>query len=220
MLVAGLVGLGGAAALAAGASAAASPSVTSLPASGIVAAARQAIDGVSSVHVTGTGVEGGAQLTLDLYLAAGHGGRGTVSENGATFRLVVIGKTLYFNGSKAFWQKSAGASAAKQFAGKWLRAPTTGQFAAVANFTNVSQLFTTLLTPKGTLTKGAVSTVGGRRVIAVVDKGDGGTLYVAATGKPYPVEIVNNTTKHGTVVIDDINQPVKLAAPAHSIAIS
>jgi hypothetical protein len=144
-----------------------------------------------------------------------------VSLNGAAFHLVVIGKTLYFEGSAAFWKESGvSASDAAIFAGKWLKAPTTGEFASVVVFTNIHSLFTELLSPTGTLVKGPVTTVLGQQVVPVTNRSNGGTLYVATTGKPYPVEIVNNKGKHGVVVIDDIGKPVSLVAPAGAIDIS
>jgi hypothetical protein len=173
------------------------------------------------VHVSGSGIENGEPISLDLSLVAGKGGRGTVSENGAAFNLVVIGKTLYFEGSAAFWKKAGGgSSAAALFAGKWLKAPTTGQFASVVAFTSIKSLFAQLLAPKGSLSKGAPTTVLGQQVVPVTDQNDGGTLYVATSGPPYPVEVVGPAKKHDVVVIDNIGKPVSLTAPAGAIDIS
>lgn len=199
---------------------AASPSgIASESPNAILAASMAAIDSVSSVHVSGSGVENGAPISLNLSLAAGRGGHGAVTSDGETFRLVVIGKTLYFKGSASFWRKAGGASAAKQLAGKWLKAPTTGEFSSVSSFASVRGLFAELLRPQGGLVKGSVTRVRGQRVVPIVDRANGGILYVAATGKPYPVEIVNHKTKNGVVVIDHIDQPVRLAAPAGAIDI-
>jgi hypothetical protein len=200
---------------------AASPSaVASESPKAILAASVAAIDGVSSVRVSGAGIENGAPISLNLALIAGRGGEGTVTANGETFQLVVIEKTLYFKGSASFWRKVGGQSAAAVLAGKWLKAPTTGEFSAVASFAEVHSLFSTLLTPHGGLAKGPVTTVRGQRVVPVIDRGTGGILYVAATGKPYPVEISNQQSKHGVVVIEGIDQPVHLVAPQGAIDIS
>ena len=58
------------------------------------------------------------------------------------------------------------------------------------------------------------------RAIAVDDVSEGGTLYVAATGKPYPIEVVKDGGKGGTVVFDRWNEPVTLVAPADAIDIT
>jgi hypothetical protein len=194
--------------------------VASKSPSAIVAAARSAIDGVSTVHVDGSGVSNGESLGLDLWLVAGKGGRGSVSEGGLGFQLVVIGKTLYFNASTAFWKKFANSAAAALFAGKWLKAAASGQYASLASFTNIRSLFTQLLSPKGTLSKGALSTVLGQQVVPVTDRTDGGTLYVATTGPAYPVEVVGPAGKRDVVVINDIGKPVSLTAPPGAIDIS
>jgi hypothetical protein len=217
-IAAAIAGLGATAALAGAAS---SNGVAAKSPSAIVAAARAAIGGVSTVHVYGSGIENGEPISLNLSLVAGRGGRGTVTENGAAFQLVVIGKTLYFEGSAAFWKKAGGGSAATAlFAGRWLKAPTTGQFASVVAFTSIKSLFAELLAPKGSLSKGALSTVLGQQVVPVTDHSDGGILYVAASGPPYPVELVGPATKHDVVVIDDIGKPVSLTAPPGAIDIS
>lgn len=214
LLAAALVLSSAAAALAASSNGIASRSPTA-----IVAASRSAIEGVSSVHVSGEGLSAGVPIALNLYLVAGRGGRGTVTDNGATFSLVVIGKTLYFEASKTFWERSGGKAAATLFAGKWLKTPATGQFADVAAFTNVRKLFNQLLSPPGALERGPTSTLHGQPDVAVTDKINGGTLYVATTGKPYPLEIVNNVKKHGVLVINGIDQPVTLTPPPNSIDI-
>jgi hypothetical protein len=199
--------------------AASSNGVASRSPAAIVTAARTAVDGVSSVHVAGAFVEGGESLALNLHLVAGRGGRGTVSENGASFSLVVVGKVLYFNASTAFWKRFGNAASAALFAGKWLRTPTTGQYASVSAFTNIHALFAQLLSPKGKLTKGSTTTLHGQPAVGVTNPADGGILYVATTGKPYPLEVVNKT-KNGELVINGIDQPVSLAPPKTSIDIS
>jgi hypothetical protein len=186
----------------------------------ILAASVSAIDGVSSVRVSGSGVENGAPISLNLALVAGKGGEGSVSEGGVTFSLVLIGNTLYFKGSTSFWRKAGAGSAAQLLAGKWLKTPTTGEFAAVTSFARLRTLFGALLNSHGVLAKGAVTTVRGQQVVPLIDRSKGGTLYVAATGKPYPVEIVNQKTKNGTVVIGGIDQPIHLVAPPGAIDIS
>ena len=217
MIAVAVVAAGAATALA---GTAPSNGVASKSASAIVAAARSAIDGVSTVHVDGSGVSDGESLGLDLWLVAGKGGRGSVSEAGLSFQLVVIGKTLYFNASTAFWKKFADSTAAALFAGKWLKATDTGEYASLASFTSIKGLFTQLLSPKGTLAKGALTTVLGQQVVPVIDRTQGGTLYVATTGPAYPVEIVGPAGKRDTVVINDIGQPVSLTAPPGAIDIS
>src|SRR5262249_20923147 len=110
----------------------------------------------------------------------------------------------------------ANAAVAQLVAGRWLKTPTTGSFASLAKFADRKALFDALLSPTGTLVRGRVTTLRGRRVVPVTDEADGGTLYVAATGPPYPVELVNRA-KHATLVFDGIDAPVHLTAPKGAI---
>ncbi|MGB0091461.1 MAG: hypothetical protein WBP81_02850 [Solirubrobacteraceae bacterium] len=187
----------------------------------IVTAAMGAIDGAKSVHVAGSVVSGGSPITLDLDLLSGKGGRGEMSQSGLSFQLVEVGQAVYINGSPGFWRRYGGAAAAQLFQGKWLKAPAgSGNFASLSSLTNLHRLLTALLSSHGKLAKGATTTVNGQKVVAVNDSAKGGTLYVATTGKPYPVEILKTGPQGGHLVFDRFNESVSLTAPANSIDIS
>jgi hypothetical protein len=187
----------------------------------IVAAATGAIAGAKSVHVSGSIVSGGTPITLDLQLVSGEGGRGQLSENGLSFQLIEVGQTVYIKGSPAFWRHFGGAAAAALFQGKWLKAPTTNSdFATLASLTDLHKLFNAALSNHGTLAKGATTTVNGQKVVAVNDTTNGGTLYVATTGQPYPIEIKKGGSVGGQVSFDRWNEPVSLTPPANAIDIT
>lgn len=186
----------------------------------IVSAANNAINHASAVHVAGSIVSSGAPLSLDLSLVSGKGGRGQVSEGGLTFQIVDVGQTVYIQGTPAFWQHFGGASAARVLSGRWLKAPATGQFASIAQLTNMQLLMSSLLANHGSLVKGGVTRVRGQKVVAVNDKAQGGTLYIAANGHPYPIEIRKQGSSGGQIAFDRFNQPVSLAAPSNSIDLS
>jgi hypothetical protein len=187
----------------------------------IVALAKVAADGASSVHVAGSIVSGGSPITLDLELLAGKGGRGRISENGLSFNLIQVGGTAYISGSPAFYSHFGGPAAAQLFQGKWLKAPTSnGSFSTLGSLTNLSQLVESALASHGTLLKGATSTVNGQQVIAVTDASHGGTLYVATTGKPYPIQVRKSGASGGKILFDRWNAPVPLVAPKNAIDLS
>jgi hypothetical protein len=186
----------------------------------IVAAATSAIRGAKSVHVSGSIVNGGSPIALDLNLAAGKGGSGRMAENGLSFRIIVVKDVVYINASDSFWRHFGGNAAAQLFHGKWLRGPATGQFASVAALTSLETLFNKLLSNHGVLAKGSTSTVNGEKVVAVRDTTRGGTLFVATTGKPYPIEVSKPGPQGGRVIFDRYNEAVSLSAPANSIDVS
>jgi hypothetical protein len=187
----------------------------------IVAAAKVAADAASSVHVSGSIVSGGSPITLDLDLLAGKGGRGRLTENGLGFELIEIGGTVYIKGSSAFYRHIGGTAAAQLLQGKWLKAPTTSkEFASISSLTNLRALVDTTLANHGALTKGGTTTITGQKVVGVTDTGKGGTLYVAETGQPYPIEIAKSGVGGGTIRFDRWNESVSLAAPANAIDIA
>ena len=70
------------------------------------------------------------------------------------------------------------------------------------------------------LVKGATTTVNGHKVVALTDTTNHGTLYVATTGKPYPVQISKSGSDGGRLSFDRFNESVSLTPPANAIDIS
>ena len=139
-----------------------------------------------------------------------------MSEQGESFDVLRAGKTVYVRGSRAFYTKVAGKQAAALLQGKWLSAPaTTGQFASIGELTDIKTFFTGVLGSHGTVTKGAETTIGGQKVIGLVDhSSSGGTLYIATTGKPYPIEIASpHGGASGAVHFTGWGTSIRIAAP-------
>jgi hypothetical protein len=157
-----------------------------------------------------------------MNLVAGKGGRGKIAESGLSFELVRLGGFVYINGSTAFYRHYAGQTAAQLLQGKWLKAPARGSdFAALASLTDLHKLLDSALSEeRGTLAKGASTTINDQKVIAVNDHTHGGTLYVASTGIPYPIEAVKGAPNTDKIVFDRWNVPVELHAPANAIDIT
>ncbi len=191
--------------------------IASEPPQKILSDSLVAANGLKSVHAAGTINSGSQHIAIDMQLVGGVGGRGRLSLNGLSFQLVGLGHYAYMQAPPAVWrQAGAPAAAARLLQGKWVRAPATGQFASIARLTDIHELFGQLLTQHGQKLKTAgVSTVAGRKVVAV--DGDQGTLYVAATGRPYPVELFKAGSDGGRLDFDRFNQAIKLSAPTNTI---
>jgi len=187
----------------------------------IVAGAKILADAASSVHVSGSLQSGGSPTSFNLYLLASKGGRGQLSAEGRSFEVIQIHGNVYIKGSPAFYSHIAGPSAAQLLQGRWLQAPVgTGGLASIASLTNLSKLVNTTLPAHGTLTKGAVTTVAGQKVIGVTDTTADGTLYVATTGPPYPVEITMGGAGGGSILFSGWNQPLSITKPPNPIDIT
>ncbi|HLI58438.1 MAG TPA: hypothetical protein VKV21_02105 [Solirubrobacteraceae bacterium] len=188
----------------------------------IVAAATRAIEHVRSVRVSGTVDEGSRrdEIRFDLRLLRGRGATGRVAEHGLAFRMVTLGDTAYVQGTPAFWLQFGGTNVAAQLHGRWLRAPADhGDFASFASLTRAGTLIAHLLQGHGALSKGTTSTIDGRRVIAVHDASRQGTLYVATSGPPYPIRLVNASSDGARIDFGGFDAPVRLRAPARSVSV-
>lgn len=182
----------------------------------ILADASAAASNASYVHVAGAQ---GTKLVLDLSLAAGKGGKGRVTANGLTFDMIRIGPTAYFKGDATFWRNFGGSGAAALMGNRWLKAPAdTGQLSAFTPLTDIAKLFDGVLGSHGSLTKGDETTVNGVKVIGVRDATQGGTLYVATTGTPFPISIRN--AGKGAINFDRWDEAFVLKAPAKAVDLS
>lgn len=193
--------------------------VASKSAAAILATARAAEAGAHSFRLTASAVKGSR---TDSYVFESQAPSDAVEEvalgTGVRYTIIQVGAKAYFRGNVAYLH-AIGASAAgeRKLAGKWimdsinqLNAPRLDVYSALSHLVNE------VLTSKGQLTRGPTSTVDGQQVVAVVDRIGGGTLYVATSGTPYPVEVVGHTTSGVTETLSfgKWDQPVSIAPPA------
>jgi hypothetical protein len=191
----------------------------------IVAASKAAADAATSVHVSGSvigtgALSSGSPITLDLQLASS-GAHGQLSLGGLGFEIIVTGGTVYIKGSSAFYSHIAGPAAAQLLQGKWLKTPAaTPEFASISSLTDLHKLIDSSLANHGTLTKTGTTTVNGQKVVGVSDQSQGGTLYVATSGQPYPVQISKGGSGGGAVSFDRWNEHVSITPPTNAIDLS
>jgi hypothetical protein len=187
----------------------------------VVAAAKQAADSAATVHISGSIIAEGKPISLNMELVSGKGAKGHIALGGLGIDVVEVENAFYLNGSAGFYKHIAGSAAAQLLQGKWLKAPTTsGEFAQLAQLTNLSKLIDTTLSSHGALKRSGTTTLAGEKVVAVTDSTKGGTLYVAATGTPYPLEIAKTGTGAGQIRFSNWNKPVSLQAPPNPININ
>ena len=194
----------------------------SKPAARVLADARAAATSASSAHVSGSIRSKGTPITLDLNMARTRGAKGSMSLSGLKFDLIRIGDTLYIRGSDAFYEHFAGQGVAQLLHDKWLKASATqGRLQSLAPLTSLSALFAGISSHHGKLVNEGTTTYKGEQAVAIRDKSDNSKLYVAATGKPYPLAIVGGRkSQSGTITFGNWNESVSLSAPKDALDIA
>ncbi|HEX6492102.1 MAG TPA: hypothetical protein VF112_01250 [Candidatus Dormibacteraeota bacterium] len=155
-----------------------------------------ALRGAESTHLYGSIPGGGETFAIDVRYNRSGNLTGTFTLGGVTADVVVTGGHSYLKG-RALFAKYAGAQAAAVIGDKWVAVPAGAGPGAdivesISTFTDFGKLADALSMPSGgKVTKGATTTVDGQAVVSLRDADS--TLYVATTGKPYPVEVKPDT---------------------------
>jgi hypothetical protein len=188
----------------------------------IVAIATAAATAAESVHVAGSILSEGKPISLNMELDAEKGGKGRVTLGNLSVDVVNVDRAVYVKAGSAFYSRFAGPAAARLLQTKWLRGSSvTGPLASFTSLTELRKLLSSTLAGHGTLARGSNTTIDGQRAVGVTDAAGGGTLYVASTGTPYPLEIVKRGSDASMLklVFDGWNQPVSLAVPPNPLDI-
>jgi hypothetical protein len=194
------------------------------PAKQVVADAVKAADAASSVHMSGQVVDGGRQIGVDLSIVRDKGATGTLTLGGSGVDLIVIGNTAYIRGGPDFWRTYTHVPGVSQvLANKWLKfSANNAQLGPLTALTDDRAFFDQLSATNGKVVSHGVTTYNGQSVIAIYDSPQNGTLYVAASGTPYPVGIVKSSQSStaGKVTFDHWDQPVTLTTPKGALDFS
>jgi hypothetical protein len=164
----------------------------SRPAEQILKDSVAALRTAETVHMVGELPAAEENVGLDLHLDRSGKVQGTMTLGTVTAGLVVTGGRTYLKG-RGFFAKYGSDQAASAFGDHWVAMPAgpgpgTDIVQVLSDFTDFNKLADVLASPTGgAVTKGATNTVDGRSVVAL--RASDSTLYVATTGRPYPVEL-------------------------------
>jgi hypothetical protein len=195
--------------------------IATKPPAEILAAARTSASGASSVHVTLKASVGKAKATLDGSLAREQS-YVQMSEFGRSFEMIRDGTVLYVRGNRVFDAGLEEALGVKIPRYTWLKGTTTGALGQLSSITNPAQELAVILTGSGQLAKAHAAKIDGQPAIAVrqARKLSTATLYVATTGKPYPLQLRKIGTESGQTTFTDWSKPVHIDPPAKAVEIS
>ncbi len=157
----------------------------------ILKRAKAALKEAKSYRAKGTLNQNGEKTAIDLKVS-GRDFTTSLSYGGkAKVELLSTGGKGYLRPNKEFWimatDAEQGALLARAIGDRWVAGADRDR-----SFADLFTLGTLdgLLAPEGTLGIGAVKEVNGIRTIGLMDSGDIFTkLYVASTGKPYPLQL-------------------------------
>jgi hypothetical protein len=166
--------------------------VGKLPADQIQRKTLAAAESADAVRLAGSVVTSGRTYTLDMRLKS-DGGVGSVTAEGATFRLLRIDEQLFLKADADFWSDGdADAAASAKLSGKYVKVPQGDpSYKKFSGFTDPDVLLEGLLTLHGKVeTDGRHEQSGTRTIRITGDGGSGGTLDVSLEGTPYPLRLV------------------------------
>ncbi len=195
----------------------------------ILATATSTAQQASSVHIQSHSANGALTLTLDMSYTK-DGAHGSISLLGIDYQMIRIGDTLYVSGNSRFYRElaqtlsgHAASAIAKLPAGTWLKAPVgTGPGSGLAAITDMNSELALILGRGTPAAKGAETTVSGQQAIELKQAAKlyVGSLFIATTGKPYPILQRKTGRETGQTNFSAWNQPVTLTPPANAIDIS
>ncbi len=194
--------------------------LASKSASEILAASRTAAQSASSAHVLSTTTDGKrTPFTLDLELAS-DGAHMHTAIFGHTREVIRIGDTVYIKGGPLLYARLAKRTGNHVPVGTWLKeTPTT----SMSEETELRTELRFLIRTATSLTKGDTdTTIDGQKAIELKTKGrlSTGSIYIAATGKPYPIQIVSHGREAGLTTFSAWNQRVAFTAPPNAVELS
>jgi len=176
----------------------------------------------SSVHLVGSGKDSGSTITFTLDISKGTGCSGAIAEGSkGSFKLIVLGKTVWVKPDSAFWKSAAGSGASASvlslLEGKYLKG-TTGSsgLSSLSQICALSDLISQQPLKAATLTRTGTSTFGGSPVLVLTDSTTNGIADVTDQAQPLVARIIGKGSDGGAITFSNYNAPVTITAPPAS----
>jgi hypothetical protein len=190
----------------------------------VVKDASAALGAAGAVHFAGTIIDADskAQTKVDMQIQS-DGSSGSLTSGGFEIDLVVVDGATYEKAPAAFYtSEKAPAAAAKALGGHWVKLTTADADSDFGDFT-LAGVSKSLADPtqnsSPTEQKITTGTLDGQKVV-IVRQADGSQLFIAATGKPLPLKVVNSAKSKdgsGTITLSGYGKHQIIKAPAGAI---
>jgi hypothetical protein len=160
---------------------------------------------VRSYHFSGSEVDRGSTTRMSGDVSASGRADVTFRERAASVRVILLPSAMYLKANAAFWKANGGKNGRKiadKLAGRWLKT-SDASLKSIIDELMPKRLASCASVGTGTLKKGGVSSVGGKRAVVIVDEGDKpgttpGRLYVSTSGRILPLrELQTGKRKRG-----------------------
>lgn len=179
--------------------------------------AADALQQAGAVHLKGTENEDGKPGAADLQFED-QNVSGTLTIDGQTVSVVGIGKTSYIKAPASFWSaQKVPAQAAANLDNRWVKVPDSGSGSLTSEL-SLSVIVGEVRKPDNATINAPVKTgtVNGQKVLTLTES-DGSTLDVAATGKPYPLHVVDRSSQGGDLTLSNFGVRTNITAPAGAL---
>jgi hypothetical protein len=201
----------------------ASNGIAAKPPARILSAAKAALASVTSVHMRGTVMTSGRRFTLDVIMTK-TGAKGSMTGplagvKRASFDFVSTAGKIYIR-SSTLWRKVGGQAAATLLNNRWVLMPSKAiRSFPFANAKTFARLLTTGRRDKAR-SVGKATVIDGQPAIPVRTRDS--IVYVATTGKPYPLRVRPSASRFGTGRVDFVGYgaPVAITAPKGALDFS
>lgn len=188
----------------------------------ILSDAAAALRGAGSAHLSGDTVSNDSRLAFSIDVAGKNSISGSFTIDGTPVKMTTTGGNSYLAGRQLWAKVDSTGQAAEVFGDRCVVVPPNFPGAAsilsgIGQLSDLGGLADGLAHPRGKASKGATSVVHGISAIAV--KTEGSTVYVATSGRPYPlrVESVGADTGH---VEFTFGSTIRITAPSGCIDVT
>lgn len=143
----------------------------------ILADLKRDLSKVRTYHVAGTSTDRNGATRLAGDVSAAGRSSFTIARGRSSARLILLPSATYVKGNAAYWRAAGGATGggfADRLAGRWVKAPEALAAGIASSLPALSpkRLAACAADVTGTLRKGGRASVGGRRAVVIVDRGD------------------------------------------------